>query len=293
MNGDTADLSQRLAQAGHEIMLERLRAAFANQLSVRAAGLEIETDRVEQLVQGAAARAGAALWRRSLAEAAVRELGIGLAEAIDHPAVDAAQQLAGAPPYRGPGDRPAEAIELDPAPAVPEPVAEAVLPEPDPGPEPDPEPEPEPADAGAGVQDEGATAGLDPVADRVARHGTPPSADPATAQALRLAAVHVTGIETLRPGDRDIELRLSQAGLDVLKRSSGTAIGRLDWGEIETIELPPPRRGLRGRRRGRELVVSTGRGQAQFELSGLTDEDLREHVEPMLARLHGRSAAAE
>ena len=99
---------------------------------------------------------------------------------------------------------------------------------------------------------------------------------------LRLGAVHVSGIETLRPGERDIELRLSDVGLDVLKRSSGAAIGRLGWSEIETIELPAPRRGLRTRRRYRELHVSTGRGQAQFELPGLTEEELADHVRPML-----------
>jgi hypothetical protein len=43
--------------------------------------------------------------------------------------------------------------------------------------------------------------------------------------------------------------------------------------------------------------VSTGRGQAQFELPGLTDEELHEYLEPTLARLRGvgsdaRDAAA-
>ena len=108
-------------------------------------------------------------------------------------------------------------------------------------------------------------------------------------------------------GRRDIELRLSDAGLDVLKRSSGAAIGRLEWTEIEAIDLPAPRRGLRGRRRFRELHVRTGRGQAQFELPGLTDEELNEHVQPMLdrpaqrrtdastagSRLHRRPARAQ
>ena len=109
----------------------------------------------------------------------------------------------------------------------------------------------------------------------------------ADGQALRLSAVHLGGIETLYQGDDDLELRLSEAGLDVLKRSNGAAIGRLEWSEIETVSLPAPKRGLRNRRRSRELHVSTGRGQAQFELPGLTDDELHEHLEPTLARLRG------
>ena len=48
-------------------------------------------------------------------------------------------------------------------------------------------------------------------------------------QALRLSAVHVSGIESLRNGESDLELRFSDAGLDLLKASSGAAIGRLLW----------------------------------------------------------------
>jgi hypothetical protein len=107
----------------------------------------------------------------------------------------------------------------------------------------------------------------------------------ADAQALRLSAVHISGIETLYQGEDDLELRLSEAGLDVLKRSNGAAIGRLEWSEIETVVLPTPKRGLRNRRRSRELHVTTDRGQAQFELPGLTDQQLHEYLEPTLARL--------
>ena len=120
----------------------------------------------------------------------------------------------------------------------------------------------------------------------------------ADAQALLLSAIHLSGIETLYQGEDDLELRLSEAGLDVLKRSNGAAIGRLEWSEIETVALPAPKRGLRSRRRSPELHVSTGRGQAQFELPGLTDEELHDYLEPTLARLRGtgtdaRPAAAD
>jgi hypothetical protein len=272
--GDTPELADRLAGHGREILLERLRSAFAREAASQGSVVDIDPVALEQLVQDAAARAGGALWLRSLAQAAMDELGIDLAAAVHHPAVAQARELTGAPVYlTAPApevvpetetETETETESAQPAqPAEPEPAAEA-LPEPEPGAELTPAapeiPVPEPA---------------------------PPLSEP---QALRLAAVHVSGIETLRQGDRDLELRLSDAGLDVLKRSSGAAIVRLEWSEIESIQVAPPKRGLRARRRGRELHVTTGRGQAQFELPGLTDEELHEHLEPALERLHGGTA---
>ena len=99
-----------------------------------------------------------------------------------------------------------------------------------------------------------------------------------------MAAVHTGGIETLKAGDKDLELRLSGAGLDVIRRSSGAAIGRLDWSEVTAIDLDEPKKRLRGRK-SRALNVRTSRGQAGFELPGLTDEEAAEHLEPMLERL--------
>jgi hypothetical protein len=218
-----SELAELIAQRGREVVLERLRAAFAHQAATRAPAVDLSPALLEQLVQEAAARADGALWRRSLAEATMQQMEINLSEALAHPALERAEKLVQAPGYL-------------------------------------PAPEPEPQ----------------PVAEEP--------------QTLRLSAIHLNGIETLGQGDRDIELRLSDAGLDVLKRSSGAAIGRLEWREIESVELPAPRRGLRGRRRSHELHVSTGRGQAQFELPGLTDEELHEHLEPALARLAGKTS---
>jgi hypothetical protein len=111
----------------------------------------------------------------------------------------------------------------------------------------------------------------------------------AEADALRIAAVHLGGIEALRVGERDLELRLSGAGLDVLKRSSGAPIGRLAWRDIESISVPRGRRGLRPRgRRALQLHLATDRGRASFELPWLTEEQLGAHLEPMLARTRGR-----
>jgi hypothetical protein len=105
--------------------------------------------------------------------------------------------------------------------------------------------------------------------------------------ALRLAAVHLSGIESLRNGESDLELRFSDAGLDLIKASSGAAIGRLLWSEIHDVDVAGARRGLRPGRRAQELHVSAQRGRASFELPGMTAEQVKEHLEPVLARLRG------
>jgi hypothetical protein len=268
ITSDDRELARRIAGRGREVMLERLRSAFAHQTATQPIS-DVDPVRLEDLVQRAADRAGSALWLRSLAQGAMDELDLDLADAIRHPAVAQAQELVGAPAYPLPEPAPAPEPEPPEAPEAPEAAEEPEEPEPLQEP---PAAEPEPLPDTTQVVDVPTPA------------PAPPLAEP---QALRLAAVHLSGIETLRQGDRDIELRLSEAGLDVLKRSNGAAIGRLEWREIETVQVPPPKRGLRGRRRGRELHVSTGRGQAQFELPGLTDTELREHLEPTLNRLHG------
>jgi hypothetical protein len=80
-------------------------------------------------------------------------------------------------------------------------------------------------------------------------------------------------------------LRFSDAGLDVIDTHDGESIGRLTWAEIVSLELPRPRRSLR-RRHGSapELIVMTDRGLARFELRGVSDEEAREHLAPVLAR---------
>jgi hypothetical protein len=106
-------------------------------------------------------------------------------------------------------------------------------------------------------------------------------------EALRLPAVHVSGIESLRNGESDLELRFSDAGLDLLKASSGAAIGRLLWSEIHGAQVAGSRRGLRPGRRVQELHVRAQSGQAVFQLPGMTAEQVKEHLEPVLARLRG------
>lgn len=215
--------AERIAQEGRRELLARLRRAFEHQAARGPEVVTLEPGELDELVAGAAQRAGGALWRRSLAQAAAAQLGISLAQAAVHPAVERAHELVGAPPYLSP-------------PAPPGPAA------------------------------------------------SDGHRDATTADALRLAAVHIEGIESLRAGERDIELRLSPGGLDVLTRSSGAIVGHLDWSSMLSVDLPRRRRGLRSRRRAQELHVLTGRGRASFELPGLTDRQLTEHVEPMLTR---------
>ncbi len=104
--------------------------------------------------------------------------------------------------------------------------------------------------------------------------------------ALRLSAVHVRGIESLRDGETDLELRFSDAGLDLLKASSGATIGRLPWSEIHEVEVASsrPRRGLRSGARVPELHVRAQSGRATFRLPGTTSEQVNEHLQPVLTR---------
>ncbi len=232
---------QRIADAGRRDVVARLRDALGRQAA--AAGLSLDPDELDRNAVAAVVHADGVLWRRALAGAAGAELGIGLGQAVRHPAVLRAHEQVGAPPV--PGDAEAAA-----------PVAAA-----------------EPPTAA-----EPSTAAEAPTAAE-----TPP----AETDALRVAAVHLGGIEALRAGERDLELRISSAGLDVLKRSSGAPIGRLEWGEIETVDLPRGRRGLRPGRRAYELHVATRRGRASFQLPGVTEEQLKDHLKPMLARARG------
>lgn len=257
-NGHGPELAERIAQRGREVLIERLRAAFARQVETHDSGVDLDPERVEGMVQEAAGRADEALRRRSLAEAAMEELDIDLSAALAHPVLADAQAL----------------IDAGGAAPPPQGLAETF------------DGEPHHLDLGSDPE----RAQPRP-ADRQEPNGEPVPMI-ADAQALRMSAVHLSGIETLYQGEDDLELRLSRAGLDVLKRSNGAAIGRLEWSEIETVELPSPKRGLRGWRRSRELHVSTNRGQAQFELPGLTEAELHEYLEPTLARLGGISTHA-
>jgi hypothetical protein len=252
---------RRIADAGREDVVARLRDALSRQAA--AAGIPLDPDELDRQATEAVVHADGVLWRRALAGAAVAELGLGLGEAVGHPAVLRAHAQVGAPPF--PGDTaPAPAAGVAPAPAAG--VAPAPAVDVAPAPAVDVAPAPAAAEPSAGTEASGAEA-----------------------DALRVAAVHLGGIEALRAGERDLELRISSAGLDVLKRSSGAPIGRLEWSEIQAVDLSRSRRGLRRGRRTYELHVATGRGKASFQLPGVTEAQLTDHLEPMLARARVRA----
>ncbi len=272
--GDTPELADRLAGHGREILLERLRSAFARQAASEGSAVDLDPVALEQLVQDAAARAGGALWLRSLAQAAVDELGIDLAEAIHHPAVARARELTGAPVYL-----------TAPAPeAVPETAAE-------------PEPadtRPQPNSGRGRTRARGRTPGAR-AGGRTARRSRDPH--PGARPAALRAAGAAPGRRP-RQRDRDPAPGRSRPRAAALRRRPRRAQALQRGGH-----RPPGVDGDRehpGRRRpsaacalaagDAELHVTTGRGQAQFELPGLTDEELHEHLEPALERLHGGTA---
>jgi hypothetical protein len=379
------ETARRIAELGHGALLRRLRPAFDHAAVTHAGRITVRSDELERMLEQAAQRADAAIWRRALASVAMDELDIGLFEALEHPAVIRAQEMVGAPALdravfsalpdlraedeaeglpqaedvssvealtedvskaealTEPEDvSEVEAVTELPAPpdeldaraepkVPPEPVAEAVdqtkpvalvegklLPEPveeavappkltwrrDPLPLTDPA---APADPVSPADPTGP-------ADRITlteldRDALPyelparPEPEPegpldgsrlvefaeVTLQTIRLAAVHLEGIENLPRAGKFLELCFSDAGFDVVDADGGNVIGRLRWDEIDALELPSGRNSLgRRRRRARaQLVVRADRGQASFEIRGLTHVELREHLAPMMTRVRG------
>jgi hypothetical protein len=227
VSADSEHAAERILLQGRQELQARLRAAILRRAGSAAQPMTLEAAQLDRLVDAAAARAGGLLWRRCLAGAATTELGVDLADAVTHPTVQRAHELAGAPPY----ERVDAVVQVTP---------------------------------GAG-----------------------PREAEAPLQALRLSAVHVSGIESLRDGEDDIELRFSDAGLDLLKGSSGATIGRLLWSEIHGVDVADSRRGLRPGRRVPELHVRAQSGRATFRLPGTTSAQVNEHLAPVLTRVRG------
>lgn len=256
MSEDQEELAQRLLVLGRERLLARLRPAFEQAAAPYGDDLVLDPETLEALVQGAAARADGALWRRSLAAAAREELGLELGEALTHPAVERAHELAGAPPY----DRVAISNE-------PEVSDEAEVSD-----------EPTAADGPSEIV---AELGGEPQGAGEDADAAPVEPDSElTPQAIRLPAVHLGGIGNLARGEASLELRFSPAGLDIVRTETSTTLGRLQWSEVLAIETPRPR-GRRRRRTRAQLLVRTARGEAHFEIPGVTEAELRGYVEPL------------
>jgi hypothetical protein len=100
-----------------------------------------------------------------------------------------------------------------------------------------------------------------------------------------LRAIHLGGIANLAPAEGDLELHLSDAGLDIMRGPERAPLGRLTWDEIVALETPVVGGRFR-RKKGADahLVVRSAQGSASFEVPGVTTEELAEHLTPMLAR---------
>jgi hypothetical protein len=250
--------AQRIAEQGRGALVDYLRPAFQRTAAAHAPVVELDAEQLERMVQSAADRADGLLWRRALAGVATEELGISLRDAVGHPAVARAQAIAGALPYTPrPGREGAMGRQSRPGgdgagglPARPGP------------------------DGAGGAEGE--------------RSGTTmPELSQLVPDAIRVRAVHLGGIEGLGGNEGTLELRFSAAGLDILSADSDAVLGRLGWAEIQRLDLPH-HGGLRRRRRSPpQLVVRTDRGQASFEVPGLTEEELRSHLAPMVQRAGG------
>src|SRR5438067_1060321 len=92
-------VARRIADRGRDALLERLRPAFEEAAQAHADLIQLDDDQLEEMVQRAVERADGLQWRRALASVATEELGIGLGEALSHPAVAQAQSILGAPSY--------------------------------------------------------------------------------------------------------------------------------------------------------------------------------------------------
>jgi hypothetical protein len=255
MTEEIDETAQEIADQGRDALVGRLRPAFEQAVEARRDTMTLDDEQLEEMVQRAADRADGLQWRRALASVASEKLGIGLGEALAHPAVVRAHELVGAPSYE-------EALAaVTGGQAVP---AAAVVE----GEEGEAESEPE---VEAGTDAEGRESESEPES-KPRQSGTEP---------LRLSAVHVGGIANLPEGAGNLELRFTDSGLDIARE--GRALGRLTWREITSIDTPDPT----GRRRRRQradgtIVIRSASGRATFEIPGLSAAELQEQLAPLL-----------
>jgi len=271
--------ARRIAERGHDALLDRLRPAFEQAAARHAEVLSLAPDQLEEMVQRAAERADGLQWRRALASVAVQELGISLSEALTHPAVARAQTIIGAPSY-----------EESVAKLAPAPVAAAATPVHHAGPvtvaraSVAPAPAPSPAVAAApesdGPQSGEALAGSED-GERMPEPVGAADAGGADAGVIVLEAIHLDGVASLRPTESEIELWFADDGLQLVR--SGQVFERLSWAQVRGIEIHGGRR-LRRRGHGAQLLLRSERGEARFEIRGLEAGELRDRLGPLLAR---------
>ncbi|MFL5831024.1 MAG: hypothetical protein ACJ76X_14010 [Solirubrobacteraceae bacterium] len=272
MTEELDQTAQQIADRGREALIERLRPAFRDAAAQHADVLELNDEQLEQMVERAADRADGLQWRRALASVATEELGIGLGEALSHPAVERAQMIVGAPSYE-------ESLAALTAKRQAEADAAAEPDEPEGLDEEEEADEPEPLDEEPEA-DEPEPLDEEPEADEPEPLDEPGS--------IRVAVIHLGGVANLEPGEGDIELRLSEVGLDIVRGTDET-LGRLTWEDIHELTVPAPRGLIRRRRDARaHLVIRTENGDASFEVLAVAADEVRDQLAPLIER-HGRT----
>jgi hypothetical protein len=306
---DVEQAAERIAERGREALVARLRPAFEEAAAAHADVLELTPEQLEEMVQKAADRADGLQWRRALASVACEELRIPLSEALGHEAVVRAQELVGAPTYEeslaelaaaaraaegaGAGGAPeagesAVGDEPEAAPAglaedaqeeEPAPTARYELDELGQEQEPYEEEELEEEEFEAEALEEEEPEAEEFEAEELEEEEQPYEEEERGGE-LRISVVHIGGIANLAPAEPGIELKLAEPGLDIV-RSEGEVLGRLEWDQVRALEVPPPRRRLR-RGAATHLVIRTARGDASFEVPGISADELREQLSPIL-----------
>jgi len=280
MTENLDQVAGRIADKGRKALIDRLRPAFEEAAAAHADVLELDADKLEQMVQSAADRADGLQWRRALASVATEELGIGLAEALGHPAVARAQTIVGAPSYEESlaaitGASPGASTGA----STPEPGAE---PSSDAGAVPDAEPEAAAAaEAAAAEPEAAAAAGADAEPEAAAAAG----AAIAGGLEVSVSVVHLDGLSEL-DGQEELELRFTEDGLDVVPASGEPSLAHFAWSEINSVYVRPERgRMLRRRGAGARLILSATGRQARFEARGADAEELKQRLAPALVKL--------
>lgn len=286
---DTDDqVAERIAERGRGALLERLRPAFRDAADAHSDLIQLEPDQLEQMVQSAADRADGLQWRRALASVATEELGIGLGEALGHPAVERAQRIVGAPSYeeslaelgvvreQSASENGAEEAAVDPE-VVSEDASELALAEAEASVE---EAEHEELEA---LEEDGAETETETEPKGEIEPSEPETPVTADASTLRVNAVHQGGIANLAPEESGLEIQLSEDGLDIA-RGDGDILGRLPWHEISAIEVPSARGMRRRRKRDAQLVVKTAQGEATFSIPSVTPDEFRQLLSPVVER---------
>jgi hypothetical protein len=291
--------ARRIAEQGREALVARLRPAFQEAASAHRDALSLDDEQLEQMVQKAADRADGLQWRRALASVATEQLGIGLGEALSHPAVARAQAIVGAPSY----EEALSALGAAPPKPASRPETPAGQSEQPAGEAHDEEHEEEDEDEYDGEHEDDEDhedhedEAPEPALDATAPHRPVPAATEAetdaeaehdhakVADGVRLRAVHLGGIANLAPAEGDLELHISSEGLDIIRGPEHSVLGRLTWGEIVALETPElGGRFRRKRQADAHLVVRSEQGSASFEIPGVTTHELREHLDPLLAQ---------